>query len=122
MVWYSKRTSTVETSAFSSEFIAMKTCLEAIISLRYKLHMFGVPFDGPTEVFCDNNAVVLNASRVESKLSKKHNQLAYNAVRWAVAAGIIRVGWIDGKENLADAMTKILPLLIRQYLFGNWTY
>ena len=112
----------METSAFSSEFLALKTCLEGIVSLRYKLRMFGVPFDGPTEVFCDNNAVVLNSSNVKSKLNKKHNQLAYNAVRWAVAAQIIRVGWIDTKENLADAMTKVLSLLVRQYLFGNWTY
>ena len=96
--------------------------MEGIISLRYKLCMFGVPFDGPTEVFCDNNAVVLNTSNVESKLNKKHNQLAYNAVRWAVAAQIIRVGWIDSKENLADAMTKVLSSASRQYLFGNWTY
>ena len=122
IVWYSKRTSTVETSAFSSEFLAMKSCMEAIISLRYKLRMFGVPFHCPTEIFCDNNAVVMNASRVESKLNKKHNQLAYNAVRWAVAAEIIRVGWIDSKENLADAMTKVLSYTSRQYLFGNWTY
>ena len=84
--------------------------------------MFGVPFHGPTEVFCDNNSVVLNTSQVESKLNKKHNALAYHAVRWAVAAAIIRVGWIDGKENYADAYTKVLPSHVRDYLFGNWTY
>ena len=122
IIWYSKRTSTVETSAFSSEFLAMKSCMEGIISLRYKLRMFGVPFDGPTEVFCDNNAVVLNTSNVESKLNKRHNQLAYNAVRWSVAAEVIRVAWIDGKDNISDALTKVLALLVRQYLFGNWTY
>ena len=91
-------------------------------SLRYKLSMFGVPFCGPTEVFCDNNSVVLNTSQVESKLNKKHNALAYHAVRWAVAAGIIRVGQIDGKENYADAYTKVLSAQVREYLFGNWTY
>ena len=108
IIGYSKRQSTVECSAFSSEFLAMRTCLEHIVSLRYKLRMFGVPFQGPTEVFCDNNSVVLNTSQVESKLNKKHNALAYHAIRWAVAAGIVRIGWIDGKENLADAYTKVL--------------
>ena len=84
--------------------------------------MFGVPFDGPTEVFCDNQAVVLNTSKVESKLNKKHNQLAYNAVRWAVAAQVIRVGWIESENNLSDAMTKVLSWVSRQRLFGRWTY
>ena len=84
--------------------------------------MFGVPFVGPTEVLCDNNTVVLNSSQVESKLNKKHNALAYHAVRWAVAASIIRLGWIASEENLADAYTKVLPLVVREYLYGNWTY
>ena len=35
--YYSKRQNTVESSTFSSEFIAMKTCIESIHSLRYKL-------------------------------------------------------------------------------------
>ena len=59
---------------------------------------------------------------MSSQLNKKHNQLAYNAVRWAVAAEVIRVAWIDGKENLAYVLTKVLSLIVRQYLFGNWTY
>ena len=67
--------STVETSAFSSEMIAMKSCMEAIQGLRYKLKMFGVPLHGAAEVFCDNNSLVLNTSNVESKLNKKHNWL-----------------------------------------------
>ena len=122
ITWFSKRTSTVETSAFSSEFIALKTCMEEIMALRYKLKMFGVPLQGPTEVFCDNNSVVLNTTQVESKLNKKHNSLAYHATRWAVAASIIRIAWIDGKDNIADAMTKILSPPTKDYLFGNWTY
>ena len=100
----------------------MKTCMEGIQSLRYKLKMFGVPMMGPAEVFCDNNSLVLNTSNVESKLNKKHNSLAFHAIRWAVAACILRVAWIDGSENLADALTKILSKEIKDYLFGNWTY
>ena len=73
-------------------------------------------------MFCDNNSVVMNSSNVESKLNKKHNSLAYHYTRWSVAAGIIRVGWVDGKENLADVYTKILAIAAREYLFGNWTY
>ena len=84
--------------------------------------MFGVPVIGPADIFCDNKSVVNNTSLVESKLDKKHNQLAYHAIRWAVAANIIRIAWIEGTENLADAMTKILSSTDREYLFGNWTY
>ena len=109
ILWFSKRQNTVETSAFSSEMIAMKTCMEAIQALRYKLKMFGVPLMGPTEVFCfDNNSLVLNTSNVESKVNKKHNSLAFYAIRWSVVAEIMRVAWLSGKENISDAMTNIL--------------
>ena len=46
VIFYSKRQSTVESNTFSSEFIALKTCVEKIIGLCFKLRMFGVPING----------------------------------------------------------------------------
>ena len=122
ITWYSRRQNTVESSAFSSEFIAMKTCIEAVAALRYKLRMFGMEVDQAARLFCDNMSVVNNSTKVESLLHKKHNSIAYNMARWATAAGVIKVGWIGTKENLADAMTKRLTESDRDFLFGNWTY
>ena len=116
IIWYSKRQNTVESSAFSSEFIAAKTCVEHITALRYKLRMFGVPIDGPTKVLCDNESVVKNSTRIDSTLHKKHSSIAYHSVRWAVAAGVIRVGWIPSRDNIADAMTKTLSAPVRDTL------
>ena len=96
--WFSKRQSTVETSTFSAEFMVMKSCLNAIEDLRFKLRMFGIPIDDPTRVYCDNERVVLNSSKVESTLDEKHNSVVYHYVRNAVAANVISVAWIDGKK------------------------
>lgn len=70
--------------------------------------MFGVPLDGPADVFCNNRGMVKNVSVPESTLMKKHNSINYHAVREAVAAGIMRVGKEDGMTNLADLFTKVL--------------
>ncbi len=59
---------------------------------------------------------------MESTLDKKHDSVAYHYIRNAVAANGISVGWIDGNNNLADALTKCLAGNTRQYLFGNWMY
>ena len=76
-LWYSKRQNTVEASTFGSEFHqALKNAIEVIEALRYKLRMFGVPTDGPTNIFCDNEAVTKNASLLESTLKKKHCSIA----------------------------------------------
>ena len=124
IIWYSKRQQTVEASTFSSEYIALKTCIEAIQALRFKLRMFGVPMEegDPTNIYCDNQSVVTNSSNVESMLNKKHNSIAFHYTRWNVAAGIISIAWISTKENLADPFTKRLSKAVRDYLFGNWTY
>ena len=54
VILYIKQQSTVESSKFSSEFIAMKTCRVHIIALILKLRMFVVDIDGPTIILNDN--------------------------------------------------------------------
>jgi len=78
----------------------LKTCIEAIQALRFKLRMFGVPMDevNTKNIFCDNKSVVINSSNVESTLNKKHNYIAFHYTRWNVAAGIVSIAWIDGKK------------------------
>ena len=109
IIWYSKRQSTVESSTFGSEFIAMKTGIEIVKALRYKLRMMGVPVEGPENIFCDNEAVVQNTTVPESRLGKKHISICYNVVREAVAAKIGRVSKEPGDTNLADIETKLVP-------------
>jgi hypothetical protein len=122
IVWYSKRQNTVETSTFGSEFVALKVATEMIEGLRYKLRMFGIPIEGSTDVFCDNQSVVTNSSVPESMLSKKHNAICYHRVREACAAGTIRVAKEDTETNLADLFSKPLPTPRRKYLLGYIVY
>jgi hypothetical protein len=107
--WFSKKQGSIESSTFGSEFVALKTATEANRGLRYKLRMMGVPIDGPTYVFCDNQSVVSNASKAESVLKKKSNSIAYHAVREAVAMKEILICYVSTNDNVADIMTKVLP-------------
>jgi hypothetical protein len=116
IMWHSKRQNTVEASTFGSEFQAMKNAIELIESLRYKLRMFGVPIEGPTNVFCDNEAVYKNTSLPESTLKKKHHSIAYHRCRKAVAAQTMRVAKEGTKTNLSDLFTKVLPQSRREEL------
>jgi hypothetical protein len=57
IIWFSKAQSTVETSTFGAEFIAMRICVKMVEALRYQLRMFGIPIDGPANIFGDNKSV-----------------------------------------------------------------
>jgi len=122
IVWYSKRQNTVESSTFGSEFVAMRIATDLIVSLRYKLRMFGVPLTGAANVFCDNQGVVNNTTSPESVLGKKHNQICYHRVREAAAAGIIRITKEDTETNLADILTKPLGLPKRRFMLERILY
>jgi hypothetical protein len=108
VVWFSKRQNTVESSTFGSKYIALKTAINLVEALRYKLRIFGVPLDGSTIIFCDNESVVLSATHSESTVKKKHVSIAYHRCREAQAAGYIKIGSIKGMDNVADLLTKIL--------------
>jgi hypothetical protein len=55
-------------------------------------------------------------------LKKKHNSIAYHRAREAVAAGTIRVTKEDGKTNLADVLTKLLPQAVKEFLCDRFMY
>jgi hypothetical protein len=96
---------------FGSEFIAIKTAVELIEALQYKLQMFGVLVDGLTSLLSDNDAVVWNTMAPESTLKKKHNSIAYHQYREVVLAQMVLIVQVGSKENLVDLVTKSLPAL-----------
>lgn len=49
-------------------------------------------------------------------MTKKHNAIVFHKVRECCAAGIIRVGWVDGKSNPAVLFTKVLPAVKRGWM------
>ena len=120
--WYSKQQPSVETSTFGAEFCAMKVAVEMLEGMRYKLRMFGIPIDGPANVYCDNEAVYKNTVIPESTLKKKHHSIAYHRCREAVAAKTIRVAKQGTTKNLADLFTKVLSSARRQFLLERFTY
>ena len=121
IIWYSKRQNSVEVSSFGSEFVAMRIGTEMIKALRYKLRMFGIPIDGPANIFCDHQSVVTNVSTPDSVLKRKHNSIAYHFCREAIASGMIIVKKVMSEHNIADLFTKCLPPKARKYLTGKVT-
>ena len=84
--------------------------------------MFGVTIKGPTNIFCDNEAVYKNTSIPESVLRKKHHSISYHRCCEAVAAGTVRIAKDCTKTNLSDLFTKILSIVRREEILDKFTY
>jgi len=106
--WFSKRQNQVETATYGSEFMAARQATEQIMDLRFTLRALGVPIDGPSWLFGDNQSVVTSSTIPHSKLSKRWNALSYHRVREAIAANVIRFHYVRSEENPADILTKAL--------------
>ena len=111
IVFKSKKQGSIETSSFGSELSAMKTAVEVVEGLRYKLRMMGVPLEGPTHIKADNMSVVHNCSNPSSQLKKKSNSIAFHYVRerCAMVSPVCCVSYINTKDNVADMFTKSQP-------------
>ena len=119
ILWHSKKQTRVENSVFGSEFIAMRTGLEVVQGIRYKLRMMGIPLNTPTYVYGDNMSVIHNTSKPESTLKKKANSVCYHYIRECIAAGEALTAHIATHQNPSDTCTKCLPAgEKRDYLNG----
>ena len=110
LIYYSSKKQTgVETSSFGSEFMAMKHATEYVRGLRYKLRAMGIPVNGPTYVFGDNQSVLANTTVPHSQLKKKSNSVAYHHCREGSAFDEWRTTYINTHNNPSDLLTKALP-------------
>ena len=107
--WLSKKQTSVESSSFGSEFVAMKQVCEYLRGLRYKLRMMGIPVLGPVYIQGDNQSVLANTTIPESTLKKKNQSIAYHFVREGAARDEWRTSYVNTHENEADLLTKLLP-------------
>ena len=107
--WASKKQTSVDSSTFGSELVAMSQCCEYIRGLRYKLRMMGIPVEGPTCIYGDNKAVLANTTIPDSTLKKKSQSIAYHYVHEGVARDAWRTLYVITHENEADLLTKQLP-------------
>ena len=83
--WPLKKQTTIETSSFGSEFMALKTGTEYLRGLRYKLRAMGIPVTNPVYIYGDNKSVLCNTTAPDSQLKKKSNSVAYHHCQEGVA-------------------------------------
>ena len=112
----------METSAYGSEMVAGRIGVDHCVELRYTLRMMGVPVEGRTLLFGDNESMVKNTTLPQSTLKKRHNAVAYHRVRRAVAADVVGIVHCRSEYNLADWGTKAVTGVVHQQLMNNQCY
>ena len=87
----------------------MKHCCEYLRGLCYKLHVMGIPYDGPSFNYGNNQSVLANATNPYSTLKKKSSVFVYHFVSKGSTRDEWRTTYINMHENTSDLLTKQLP-------------
>jgi hypothetical protein len=70
--------------------------------------MVGIPLDGTTVMFVNNESVLTPSTIPHSTLNKRHHALSYHCVRKCIAAKFLYLLHVSGKMKLTDMVT--IPL------------
>ena len=108
--WSSKRQPTVSRSSAEAEYRAVANTVAECCWLRQLLVELHCVIDKASVVFCDNISVVYLSANPVHHCWMKHIELDIHFVCEKVALGQFRVVHIPTTHQLADIMTKGLPL------------
>ena len=117
---YSKRQTTVETCTYGLEIVAGRIAVENLIATRYALRMLGVPLLHESWLFSDNMAVILNCSKPESTLKKRHHACAYHFIRETVSTGWLFLIHKSSELNRTGTLTKALNSAVLYGKIKGW--
>ena len=90
-MWYYNRKDTVEASTFGLKFVALKTEMEFIKIMGYKLRIIGYLYMEKLGCTMKNELVVNNYAITEYKLKNIYIYICYHLVRKEFTDGIIKI-------------------------------
>lgn len=108
--WTSIKQTTVALSSVESEYMALSSATQELIYLRQLLSDLGFPQKDPTVIYEDNSGCInLSNDRGFSRRTK-HIDVRHHFIRDEVAAGRMKLMHIPTARQVADLLTKALPV------------
>ncbi len=106
--WLSKRQPIVTLSSTEAEYVALASATTQTVWLRRLLRDLGAEPTKPTLIYEDNQGCIALTKNPVGHKRSKHIDIKYHYAREQVEMGIVRLQYIESKEQVADVFTKAL--------------
>ncbi|KAJ8468724.1 hypothetical protein ONZ45_g17140 [Pleurotus djamor] len=116
VTWSARKQQTVALSSMEAETMGLSHGARELIWLRTLLTELGFPPGGPSILKADNQAAIAFAHDSGQHARSKHISIQHYFVRERIISEEIKVIYCSSKDNLADLLTKALPLPRHQFL------
>jgi len=110
IAWRSKEQKLISLSVSEAEYLSMSEGCRELISLHKIIQFLLSKTFTPMTIWCDNKAAVNCVSLSYPVMLRHCLHKNINYVKECEKNGLIKVSWISSKEQLADIMTKALPI------------
>lgn len=105
----SRKQTLVSLSTAEAEFVALSDCSRDVMWIRNMIEDLGVK-DVNAIIYCDNQAAVKIAENKGNSKRTRHIDIKFNHVKDLVNRGLINLRYVVTDDNLADFLTKSVPL------------
>ncbi|KAG6439518.1 hypothetical protein O3G_MSEX000841 [Manduca sexta] len=119
ITWNTKRQASVAVSSTEAEYMALFEAVKEALWLRSLAVSIKIDIDKPIIIFEDNNGCISIANNPTSHKRSKHIDIKYHFSREQVEKNIIKLNYIPTGEQIADALTKPLPVVTFQKFRGE---
>ncbi|PKU59451.1 Retrovirus-related Pol polyprotein from transposon TNT 1-94 [Dendrobium catenatum] len=118
--WSVKKQSTVVKSSTEAEYMSLSSSTSDILWLHRLVAEFHTQTN-PTAIFCDNTSAIVLANNPVFHTRTKHIEIDYHFISGHIKQGDIHIAHISSTDQVADILTKPLPLKQFQNLRNKLT-
>jgi hypothetical protein len=106
--WCSKKQSTVALSSAEAEYVAAALATKEVLWIRGLLMELGMSnfIPSPSVIKVDNQAAMFIAQNQTTSERSKHMNIKHHFIRDYTEKGVIKLEYVNSKENTADLLTK----------------
>ena len=97
-------------SSSESEWYAAAEAAKDAAYIKDLFQNFGLPNQNPTTLFCDNQSTIKQSMNKIDARNSRHIGMRAHYLRFQCHSGRLHLQFIPSQEQLADAMTKLLPM------------
>ena len=110
--WKSSKQETVADSTTEAEYLTTSEASKEGVWVRDFISLLGVVPDSanPLDLYCENSGAIAQAREPRQHQKSKHKERRYHLIRKFVEKGEINVCKVHTYANVADPLTKPLPL------------
>jgi hypothetical protein len=109
VAWLSKKQTSTSLSTTEEEYIVVASCCTQVLWMKQTLEDLQIRYDNPITINCDNTSAISISKNPVMHSKTKHIPIKYHFLRDQVTQKVVKIVYVDTKEQIADIFTKPFP-------------